>query len=322
MVSENKLRLLKIYKLLMDRTDENHTLSTVQIIKLLEDEYGMQTHRVTIAKDIKILQDCGVDVCVIESTQNKYYIAERQFETPEVKMLIDAVASSKVITAKKSKDLIKKLATLTSPMKARELKRNIAPDDRIKAKNENILYIVDAINEAINERRKVSFKYFCYDADKKKRIKNDGNPYFLSPYALIWNGDYYYVVGWSDKHEGIGAFRVDRISTVPIMLEDKIIPMPEGFNAADYIKTNYHMFGGGEVQTVELLCNNCVMDAIIDRFGLDVETKLADKGTFIATVQVAINNVFFGWIFGFDGSVSIIGPDDVLEQYRDMVKRA
>ena len=322
MVNENKQRLLKIYKLLMDRTDENHTLSTVQLIKLLEDEYGMQTHRVTIAKDIKILQDSGIDIGVIESTQNKYYIAGRQFETPEVKMLIDAVASSKVITAKKSKELIKKLSLLTSPMKARELKRNIAPDDRIKAKNENILYVVDAINDAINERRKVSFKYFCYDANKKKRIKNDGNPYVFSPYELIWNGDYYYAVGWSEKHDGIGAFRVDRISSVPVLLEDKIVPVPERFNAAEYIKINYHMFGGGEAQIVELLCDNSVMDAIIDRFGIDVETIPSEDGKFKATVLVAVNNVFFGWIFGFDGAVRIIRPDDVLEQYQDMVKRA
>lgn len=143
----------------------------------------------------------------------------------------------------------------------------------------------------------------------------------FSPWALVWNGDYYYAVGWSDKHNGIGSFRVDRMYDVPEILSEAAKPTPKGFKLADYIKTNYHMFGGC-AQQVELHCDGDVMDSIIDRFGYDVETELQDDGSFIARADVAVNNVFFGWVFGFGGKVKIMGPIDVVKQYREMVKNA
>lgn len=316
-----KLRLLYIYKLLLEETDENHTLSTAQIQKALRERWGMEAHRITVGDDIQLLQMVGIEIGKIESTQNKYWMISRPLEQAELKVLTDAVASSKVITKKKSKDLMERLASLGSPYKKAELTSNICPEDRIKAKNENIIYNVDAINDAINEGRKVSFKYFSYGANKRKQVKNSGEPYIFSPWALVWNGDYYYAVGWSDKHGGIGSFRVDRMSSVPEMLQEDAAPMPKKFKVSDYIKNNYHMFGG-EVKQVELLCDGGVMDSIIDRFGYDVETEVVDDEHFIARVDVAVNNVFFGWIFGFGGKVRIQGPEDMTEQYQEMVKKA
>lgn len=316
-----KLRLLYIYKLLLEETDEDHTLSTSQIQKLLLDRYGMEEHRITVGDDIQLLQIAGVEIGKIESTQNKYWMISRPLEQAELKVLIDAVASSKVITKKRSKELIRNLAKIGSPFRQDELVRNIYPEERIKSKNESILYNVDAINEAINAKQKVSFRYFSYGANKRRQIKNGGVPYVFSPWALVWNGDYYYAVGWSDKHNGIGSFRIDRMYDVPALLSDSAKPTPKGFRLADYIKANYHMYGGN-VQRVELLCNSDVMDSIIDRFGYDVETELQDDDHFIARAEVAVNNVFFGWVFGFGRKVKILTPENVVKQYREMVINA
>jgi len=316
-----KLRLLYIYKLLLEETDENHTLSTAQIQKALMERWGMEAHRITVGDDIQLLQMVGIEIGKIESTQNKYWMISRPLEQAELKVLTDAVASSKVITKKNSKALLERIASLGSPYKKDELVRNICPEDRIKSRNESILYNVDVINEAINEKKKVSFNYFCYGPNKRRQLRNDGESYIFSPWALVWNGDYYYAVGWSDKHGGIGSFRVDRMSSVPDKLRDDAVPMPKRFKVSDYIKKNYHMFGG-EVKPVELLCDGSVMDSIIDRFGYDVETELLDDDHFVAKVEVAINNVFFGWIFGFGGKVRIQWPEDVAESYKKMVKEA
>ena len=319
--NEGKIRLLCIYKLLYEETDENHMLSTNQIIDALKERHGITSHRITISDDIKILQSQGFDIGKVESTQNKYYMISRPLEQAELKVLTDAVASSKVITKKASKALIERIASLGSPFKNDELIRNICPEDRIKSKNESILYNVDAINEAINGNKKISFKYFSFGPNKRKQLKNNGIPYICSPWSLVWNGDYYYVVCWSDKHNGVGSFRVDRMCSVPVILSEDAVSIPKKFKVSEYIKRNYHMFGG-EIRSIELLCDNDVMDSIIDRFGYDVETEIIDEGHFKAYVDTSINNVFFGWVFGFGGKVSIHKPKDVEEEYKSMVRKA
>ncbi len=316
-----KLRLLYIYQLLLEETDEDHTLSTAQIQKALRERWGMEAHRITVGDDIQLLQAAGVEIGKIESTQNKYWLISRPLEQAELKVLVDAVASSKVITNRRSRELIQRLVEMGSPFKHDELVRNISPEERIKAKNESVIYNVDAINNAINAKRKVAFRGFTYGPNKRRQIRNGGDPYVFSPWALVWNGDYYYAVGWSDKHGGVGSFRLDRMYDVPEMLGEAARPAPKGFKLADYIKTNYHMFGG-RARQVELLCDGGVMDAIIDRFGYEVDTELLRDGRFAARVETAVNNVFFGWIFGFGGRVRIAGPEDVAEEYRKMVVEA
>ena len=206
MESDSKLRLLRLLELLQTESDELNPISIAQITAMMKER----------------------------STQNRYYLTSRTFELPELKLLLDAVESSKFITQKKSRILASKLLSLTSRHTAVGLKRNISIADRIKPHNEHIYYYIDVINEAINMRRKISFRYFAYTSAKKKALKNDGIPYVLSPYTLTWNGDCYYVVGWSDKHGKVATFRVDRIFETPEILAEKAVVKPKEYSIADF----------------------------------------------------------------------------------------
>lgn len=321
MENESKMRLLYLCKILYERTDDNHPLSTVQLIEILDKEYSIPAHRTTISKDIDILKEFGIDVIKIESTQNKYFIASRTFETPELKLLVDAVEASRFITEKKSRELVSKIETLTSVNKAVQIKRNLCIENRVRSANEKIYYIVDVINDAINKNKKISFLYFQYDTGKNRRLKNNGSAYSFSPYTLVWNGDYYYVVGFSDKHNVVANFRVDRIAATPEILEEDAVPVPETFDLSKYLKTTFRMFSA-EPKTVELECDNNVMDSIIDRFGEDVEVHYNDPESFRILIEVAANHIFFSWIFGFQGKVRIVSPDSVKKAYADMIDSA
>ncbi|MBQ5782784.1 MAG: WYL domain-containing protein [Oscillospiraceae bacterium] len=300
-------------------SDEEHPLTTNQIISLLDREHGMKVHRTTIPKDVEHLQEMDVDVQSIRTTQNRYFIGDRFFELPQLKLLIDAVASSKFISDKKSKELIKKLDSFASVYQQDEIKRNIYIESRIKADNEHILYIVDSINRAINKGKKISFTYFEYDGDKQKCLRNGGMPYILSPYTLLWNGDYYYVVGYSDKHQNISAFRVDRIHVLPQVTEEDCVPMPQDFDLAHYTKEVFQMYDA-QHSGITLLCENEMMKVIIDRFGADVHTERVDSGHFAVVTEVALSPNFFGWLFGFGDKIQLKEPENVVEMYRRMLK--
>ena len=207
METTKNLRALYLAKILYEQTDEEHPLSTNQLIEALQKEFGISAHRVTIYEDMEQLRSFGVDIYTIKSTQNKYYLAERLFDLPELKLLIDAVESSKFITAKKSKELVGKITLLSSRNKADELRRTLYAEGRIKPENEKIYYIVDAIHAAINAGKQISFSYFQYNGRKQQKLKNSGAEYVCSPWMLVWNGDYYYLLGHTGKH-GVTPFRV------------------------------------------------------------------------------------------------------------------
>ncbi len=321
MDNKKKLRALCVLQLLYQLTDEETPLSTTEISSLLKEKYGIDAYRTTVAADIEQLKDFGLDVYTIKTTQNRYFLNSRMFEMPELKLLIDAVESSKFITAKKSKDLVEKITNLASINQAKELKRHLCTENRIKPGNEHIYYIVDTLNTAINEQRKVSFQYFQYNVKKEKKLKHDGEIYTFSPYTLVWNGDYYYVIGYSDKHGGIGSFRVDRIYTSPKILKVAAVPKPDDFSEADYIRKVFHMFNG-DLQTVELVCENSTMDTIIDYFGEDVRTYAYDLYSFKIEAEISVSQVFYSWVFGFGGKVKILAPDNVKEQYKEMLSKA
>lgn len=316
---EAKPRILYLQKILLERTDEEHPLSTTQLIGILNDEYGISAHRTTITKDIAALVEYGLDIVTIHSTQSKYFVASRRFELPELKLLIDAVESSKFITKKKSDALIEKIHTLTSPGQVSKLKRNNYVADRIKPGNEQIYYIVDTINDAINEGKQISFQYYDYTGLKKKVLKNKGEVYKLSPYHLLWNGDYYYVVGYSKKKGKVVTFRVDRISGVPEILEKESVPQSEDFNIADFTKEVFFMYDGDNV-TVDLRCDNSLMKTMIDRFGEDVTALAYDMTSFRLIAEVSVSPTFFGWVFGFGGKVQILAPVEVKDQYGQMIR--
>ena len=307
MESDGKMRMLRILELLRNETDERHPISTAEIERTLRDRWGLEAYRITIQKDIAALCAAGYEIETIRSTQNKYYLARRLFELPELKLLIDAVESSKFITAKKSRVLTEKLTTLASINEAGQLRRNVSIADRVKAGNEQIYYIMDALNDAINLKRKVRFLYFEYDGRKHRQLKNGGEPYTLSPYTLTWNGDFYYVVGWSDKHGKIATFRVDRIFEVPTILPDKAVPKPKH---------------DSEHARVELLCENAMMNTVLDHFGEKVKVKKADGEHFTFTAEVSVSPTFFAWVFEFGGKIKILGPQSVKDAYAELVKKA
>lgn len=321
MENNTKVRLLYLLKLLGQYSDEDHPLTTSDLISMLLEQYGISTHRITLKTDIETLQYFGVDIEVISSSQNKYYIASRQFEIPELKLLIDAVESSKFITEKKSELLVSKLTSLASEHQAKQLKRNLCTTDRIKPDNEMIYYIVDAINEAINTGKKISFLYFEYNVKKEKKLKNNRKPYVVSPYSLVWNGDYYYVVGYSEKHNDVGVFRVDRIYKAPSVLNDNAMPKPDNFNIADYIRSVFQMYGN-EACEVTLHCDNSLMKYIIDRFGEDVQTTPYNAVSFKTTVDVELSPTFYSWVFTFGDKLQILSPERAKNQYCEMLKCA
>ena len=317
MDNEAKLRPLYLAKILYERTDEDHYLTTAQLMKILEEEYGIKSHRQTIKSDIEILTKFGIEIEEVKSTQNRYNVYGRRFDQAELKLLIDAVESSKFITQSKSSALIEKIGTLTSRHRAGELTRNISVEGRIRTDNEKGYLIVETINEAINLGKKISFEYFKYNVKKEKKLKRE-EPYKITPLHLVWNGDYYYMIGVYDYQERLGIFRVDRIHKIPVILKEDGVPAPEGFDLNAYVNTTFRMFNS-EHEEVELICSNEVMDAIIDRFGEDVVTYANDMNTFRVVVNVAVSHVFYSWVFGFGGKVKIKGPEEVKKEYKAMV---
>lgn len=321
MDNDAKLRPLYLGKILYERTDENHSLTTNQLIDILKKEYKISSHRQTIGTEIELLQKFGMDIRCIKSRQNKYYLGTRKFDLAELKLIIDAVDACKFISGKKSKELSAKLAGLTSGGHAADLKRNGSAEGRVRTTNEKTCQIIDAVNAAINLKKKIAFKYFTYNGKKKKVLKHDGEHYIFSPYELIWDGDRYYMLGWSDNHGEMRTFRVDRIADVPAVLPVKAEKKPAGFSGAKFVGTNYRMFAG-EAKEVTLICDNDTMDSMVDRFGEKVETRPVDEGHFRLKAEVAESTVFYAWIFGFSGKVKIEAPKDMKDAYVKMVMAA
>lgn len=320
MENGNKLRLLYIYKYLLRHSDAEHPVSTPELLKYLKDEYNMDVHRTTLPGDIAMMEEAGIHFEIIKSRQNKYYYDDRPFDVPELKLLIDAVSSSKFITEKKSKELIKKLTSLTSDYNAEKLRRHITVEGRIKSENEKAFYILDCINEAIDKNCKVSFQYADYNNRKYKELRHDGEYYIVSPYALVWDGDYYYMIGYCDNREHMRHFRLDRIYRIPNVLEDQeAVPEPKGFKLAAYMKKMFRMYGGDETINVELQCETFIMNAIVDHFGTKVQTEEIDDNHFKATVMVSPSPTFYRWVFGWNGAMKILGPESVKAEYQKML---
>lgn len=321
MDNDAKLRPLYLAKILYEMTDEDHYLTTAQLIQILDEKYGIKAHRQTIKAEIELLKQFGLEIEEVKSTQNRYNLYGRTFDAPELKLLIDAVESSKFITASKSKELVKKISSLASDQVAATLTRNVSCEGRIKPGNEKIYFIIDTINEAINANKQISFQYFQYNVRKEQKLKHNGEPYVITPLHLVWNGDYYYMVGVYDYKQRIGNFRVDRIAKRPVILDVEGTPAPADFNIDEYINTTFRMFNSEHAE-VELICNNEVMDSIIDKFGADVTTYANDMTSFRAIANVAVNHVFYSWVFGFGGKVKIKGPEDVRKKYMEMLLSA
>ena len=317
-----KLRILYLYQHLVRHTDAEHTLSTTELMKILKEEYAVKVSRNTINDDLTMLHDCGLNIEHYESTQNKYYFDGQTFDLAELKVLVDAVAASKFITQRKCDELITKLLTLTTADNALKLRRHIYVEDRVKPDNHNGYYIVDAINDAIDTKRKISFFYTDFDMNKQRYITNNGEPYTVSPYALIWDGDYYYMRGFCDDRCEMRNFRIDRIYEQPKILNQIAVMPPDGYTPVEYSRHVFRMFDTDEPVDVELLCHSSVMKYLIDNFGTDFESEVIDDDHFKAVVNVCTSSTFYRWVFGFTGKIQIMEPQQIASEYREMLLNA
>ena len=319
---KQKLKLMYLIKLFEERTDVSHGLSMTDIIEALSEE-GITAERKSIYADISALNEFGFDI--VKDNEGKacvYKLVERDFEIAELKLLVDAVQSSKFITESKSNKLIKKIEGLASNNEAKSLHRQVYVANRIKTTNESVYYNVDDIQKAISENHKVSFQYFQWNPNKEKELRHNGMRYEISPWALTWDDENYYMVGYDSKERKIKHYRVDKMLKIEIMADSKREgkALFKDMDMAVYSKKIFGMFGGVE-ETVVLECKNGISGVIIDRFGTEVDIIKRATDSFTVRVNVQISPQFLGWVFSVGENIKIISPDSVIERMRDEIAR-
>lgn len=320
--SENqKLKLYYLSKIMRELTDEDHYLSMAEILQKLE-EYGVPAERKSVYKDMEALEMMGLEIEKVKiGKEHLYHNISRTFEMAELKLLVDAIQSSKFITERKSEELIRKLEGLISKHEAKQLHRQIFLTDRIKTVNEKIYYNVDEIYNAMSQNRQITFQYFQWNVKKEMVLRHDGKRYMISPWGLSWDDENYYLVGYDSEEQKIKHFRVDKMLKIQLTdLKREGNEQLKGLNMATYTKKSFGMFGGVE-RRVKLLVTNGMAGVIIDRFGKDVNMIPYDEEHFTVNVDVQVSNQFLGWIFSLGNHVKIVAPDDVLQKAKDEISR-
>lgn len=316
-----KMKLHYLENLLKDYTDENHPLTSSEIIEMLEKD-GVKTERKTLYKDIALLREFGLDIIQEKKGRNVYYfVGQRDFELPELKLLVDLVQASKFITKKKSQVLIKKLETFTSKYEASELQRQLYVTDNAKTENEKIYYNVDMIHSAINSNRSVQYQYFQWNVEKKRELRHNGKIYKVSPWALLWDHEKYYLIGYDEDTEEIRHYRVDKI--INLKLGEEARKGSEEFkkyNISSYTKKTFGMFEGKE-EMVTLRADNSLSGVIIDRFGKDIDIKRVSESQFDVKVRVALSNQFYGWLLALGNGIKIIAPKKAKEEIVELISQ-
>ena len=319
--TNQKYKLIYIIKYLLENTDENHKVTMPQILAYLEAN-EITAERKSIYDDIDAIQELGIDVQKEKVGRNfYYYVVDRDFEMAELKLLVDAIQSSKFITEKKSQELIKKLGTLVSVHEAKQLKRQVYVAGRAKAINENIFYNVDAIHNAIEENKKVRFQYFQWNTKKEMELRKNGDWYEVSPWALMWEDENYYLVAFDRIAGKMKHYRVDKMLKMSCMdSEREGRDLFEKSNVSEYTKKNFGMFAGEE-ETVKLEVHNGLVGVILDRFGTDTMIIPADEDHFRVNVRVSVSNQFFGWVFGLGDGIKILGPENVKKKMKEEIEK-
>ena len=319
--TNQKLKLLFLMQILQERTDDSHGLTMQEIIDALQ-ACDVTAERKSIYTDIVLLNQWGLDIVMEGVGRNTCYkMAGRHFELAELKLLVDAIQSSKFITEKKSNELIKKLENQVSKYDAKLLQRQVYVSGRIKTMNESIYYTVDAIHHAISENKKIKFQYYQWNVKKEMELRHNGAFYCISPWGLCWDNENYYLVGFDSETEKIKYYRVDKMLRVQMV--EELRDGKEHFkklNMADYAKKSFSMFGGEERQ-VKLLVKNSLAGVIIDRFGKEVMMIPTDEDHFTVNVSVHVSSHFFGWLFSVGAGVKVIGPDDIVEQMKEELQK-
>ena len=324
MAQENwqKIKILKLLEMLQQQTDDQHPLTTTEICAKM-DLIGIPCDRRTLSKDIALLNEHGYEILWRWVGKEKgYYIVDRSFSVPELKILIDAVQAATFVTEKKTSELIDKIADLGGSHRGDILKSNIVHFNTRKHSNESIYYSVDALEDALQQQKKVIFRYFDLDADCNKVYRRDGHHYVVEPVALVFNEDNYYLVVYSARHDNTANYRVDRMDSVELIDEDiceKALQLRA--DIGEYTEQAFKMYGG-PLEAIVLEFDNRLIGAVYDRFGED--TKITDVGgdRCVATLRVQLSPTFWGWLFQFGSQVRILSPETAIEEYRRLSENA
>ena len=313
--TRQKLKMLYLSRIFMKYTDEEHSLTIAEIISMLAEQ-GISAERKTLYNDIQLLKEFGLDIVMNNGKQYSYYLASRDFELPELKLLADAVASSRFLTDKKSRELLRKIEDLASVHEGKQINRQVYVTNRVKSMNERIYINVDIIHRAINEKKQIAFRYFDYDLNKKKHYR-DGIR-VASPFALTWDDERYYLVAFYPKRpDSYTNFRIDRMEEIEI-LDNKVEKVSKDFSLSEYMNSTFSMFSG-EIRDVKLRFHNSLINVVLDRFGKNVIIIPDGDEHFTVNVQVRAGSPFYGWIFQFGAKASIVRPAEIKQQYLNML---
>lgn len=315
-----KLKLLYLIKILEEQSDEEHCLSAQALIDELA-AYGISAERKSVYNDIAQLIDFGYDIVLVKAkTGGGYYLAGRDFELAELKLLVETVQASRFLTVGKSRDLISKIEKLASKAQAGQLQRHVYVANRIKTANESIYYVVDDIHRAIQGNRQITFQYLEWNLNRELVPRREGRPYQASPWALTCKDEYYYLIAHDSEEDKIKHFRVDKMAKIEVLDKKREgAALFERFDIADYANKTFGMYGGRE-ESVTLLFENNLIGVVMDRFGREAPIRRRDDGHFSVRVRVAVSGQFFGWLTGLGGGAQILAPEDVKEAYLDHLR--
>ncbi len=313
-----KLKLLYLRDYLRENTDESHPASMGELIAFLESK-GISAERKSLYSDLHALEEYGMEVCRRGGKSGGYYVAQRDFELSELKLLVDAVLSSRFLTPKQSMTLIKKLAALSSAHEGELLRREVVLAGRLKQENESCFANVDALHEAIEKNSQIRFRYFDWGVDLKKHFRP--REYLASPYALLWDDENYYLIADSARH-GLTHYRVDKMENISLTGEARnFTPEAKAFNPAAYSREVFGMYRG-QRQRVKLRFENELAGVVVDRFGRDIMLIPDGNNHFTLTVQVSVSPNFLGWVAGFGGRGAIVFPQSAVDAYRTLCQSA
>jgi len=319
--ANQKLKILYLARLFSEKTDENHYVTMADILAYLESN-DIRAERKSIYDDIELLRVYGMDIVSFKENKNfYYYLASREFELAELKLLVDSVQSSKFITEKKSKELIRKLEGLTSNYEAKNLQRHVFVASRIKTMNESIYYNVDTINQAINRNLQIAFQYYEWSVKKELKKKENGDKQGISPWTLTWDNENYYLVAYDEADNKIKHYRVDKMRDI-VLTDKKRCGRKEyqKIDPAAYHKKVFGMYGGRQ-ENVAIEFENHLVGVVLDRFGKDIMIIPRDENHFVVHVDVEVSNMFLSWVFGLGEGARILSPDSVVEQMKSECKR-
>lgn len=316
--NSKRIRIIKIWELLNQESDEDHPLKTEYIIARLAEQ-GIPCHRKTLYEDIKVLNDGGYEVMVNRAISNEYYVVDRDFDVPELQILMDAVQASRFISEKKSGELIKKIANLAGSNKGEVLKRNTIAFNTSKCTNEKVFYIINEIATALENKKKVSFLYYKFDSAHNKVYQHGGKPYVVNPLATVFCDDKYYLMCYDDKYGNIVHYRIDRMEKL-VMLKEDIVVTEESkeFDVKRHKKQLFGMFVGAP-KTVRFEADTDLTDSLYDKFGDDLDLTERD-GKLVFQVEAQISPTFLNWVAGFGKKLKVVYPKEVVKKIKDHLK--